>query len=67
MRICDDEHEEIVYNGGSCPLCTALNLVEMLEIEADNYKQQLLEQELDEENEIAKVQQWEKAEDIDHD
>lgn len=25
MTICNQLHEEIVFDGGDCPLCTALN------------------------------------------
>lgn len=31
MILCDDNHEEIVYDRGKCPLCHELGLVQDLE------------------------------------
>ena len=31
MKICDDNHDEIVFKGSQCPLCFATNRIEFLE------------------------------------
>jgi hypothetical protein len=40
MRICDDEHEEIVYNSGYCPLCFLKQQMEDLKrnVMIENFK-----------------------------
>lgn len=41
MVMCDDNHEEIVYDRGKCPLCQALKDIERLEEEVSDLKDKL--------------------------
>jgi hypothetical protein len=44
MEICsgtrDNSHEEIIYDRGSCPLCTALEEIKSLEAEIEKLNNQ---------------------------
>ena len=43
MNLCGDGHEEIVYDGRRCPLCTAVARIAELEKEVENLEYELLE------------------------
>lgn len=51
MYLCDDQHEQIVYDGGACPLCDLLDVVSDLEAEKENLEAELrdLDEQLEEE------------------
>lgn len=39
MKICDDDHDEIVFDGKDCPLCYTLGNVQELEKEVSNLQE----------------------------
>lgn len=41
MKVCDDSHDEIVYNGRLCPLCEALNRIDRLEEEVEDLNKEI--------------------------
>jgi len=42
MYVCENEHEEIVYDGrGKCPLCTATDDIQELKNKIENLEDQI--------------------------
>jgi len=43
MEICSIQHEEIVFERGTCPLCSANEKIEKLERENEDYEKEIVE------------------------
>jgi cell division protein FtsB len=40
MYLCDDDHDEVCYNSGRCPVCEKQKLISDLEDEVFNLKEE---------------------------
>lgn len=41
MYLCDDHHEEIVYNERLCPVCEAQKEIERLQLECERLRDEI--------------------------
>ena len=41
MKLCDDEHDEVCYNGRNCPVCEKMKEIEVLEEKICELEQEL--------------------------